>query len=117
MNSDELKKRTKAFALSIIKLVDAFPRTKAAEVVERQLVKAATSVGANYRAACRAQSHAHFVSKISVVEEEADECVYWLELALDAGMVSPDKISSLLSEAKELTAIFTASRHTAKRRN
>ncbi len=79
---EELKQRTKAFSLQVVHLVEALPNTKTAEVMGRQLLRSATSVGANYRAACRARSQADFVSKIGVVEEEADESAYWLELLL-----------------------------------
>jgi four helix bundle protein len=116
MNREELKNRTKKFALEIIKLVESFPKTISADVIGRQLIKSATSVGANYRSACRAQSHAHFISKISIVEEEADESLYWLELALESGLVIKEKVNSLMNEANELTAIFTATRKTARRR-
>lgn len=115
MNNEELKRRTKKFALDVIKLIEDFPRTKSADVIGRQLIKSASSVGANYRSACRAQSHAHFVSKISIVEEEADEALYWLELALESGLINKEKIISLLNEANELTSIFTASRKTARK--
>lgn len=115
MDSEVLKKRTKQFALNIIKLVEDFPKTKAGDIIGRQLVRSATSIGANYRSACRAQSHAHFISKISIVEEEADEALYWLELALASGLVDSNRLSNLIKEANELTAIFTSSRHTAKK--
>lgn len=117
MDSEELKRRTKKFAVDVIKLVGGFPKTRSADVIGRQLIKSATSIGANYRSACRAQSHAHFVSKISIVEEEADEALYWLELALETGLVSNEKMKHLIDEANELTAIFTASRKTAREKN
>ena len=96
MQAEELKKRTKDFALRIIKLVEYLPRTKTADVIGRQLLRSATSVGANYRAACRARSRADFVSKICVVEEEADESAYWLEHAQRAQ--SPPLKAGLASE-------------------
>lgn len=116
MNNEELKRRTKKFALDVIRLTGDFPKTKSVDVIGYQLIKSATSVGANYRSACRAQSHAHFVSKISIVEEEADESLYWLELALESGLITKEKITHLLNEANELTSIFTASRKTAKKK-
>ncbi len=116
MDSEELKRRTKKFALDVIKLVENLPKTRSADVIGRQLIRSATSIGANYRSACRAQSHAHFISKISIVEEEADESLYWLDLALESGLVNREKIAYLINEASELTSIFTASRKTAKRR-
>ena len=114
--SDELKERTKKFGLSVIELVEGLPRTKAADVLGRQLLRAATSVGANYRAACRARSQADFVSKIGVVEEEADESGYWLELLLEAAIGDGAEVTRLLKVANELTAIFTASGRTARQR-
>jgi four helix bundle protein len=114
MDADELKRRTKAFALRIVRLVESLPNTSSARVIGNQLLRSGTSVGANYRAACRARSHADFVSKIGVVEEEADESAYWLELLVEAGILSADKVKDLVNEANELTAIFTSSGHTAK---
>jgi len=116
MKSEELKKRTKQFALNVIKLVANFPKNRIGDVLGRQLLKSATSVGANYRSACRSQSHAHFISKISIVEEEADESLYWLELAIESGLLNEEAVKDLLKEANELTSIFTASRRTAKGR-
>jgi len=116
LDTDELKQRTKAFALRIIRLVEALPNTSTARVIGNQLLRAGTSVGANYRAACRARSQAEFISKIGVVEEEADESAYWLELLIEAAVLSPTKVQALLDEANELTAIFVASGRTAKER-
>jgi len=116
LDTDELKQRTKAFALRIIRLVEALPNTSTARVIGNQLLRAGTSVGANYRAACRARSQAEFISKIGVVEEEADESAYWLELLIEAAVLSPTKVQALLDEANELTAIFAASGRTAKER-
>jgi four helix bundle protein len=110
-----LKARSKRFAIAVIVLCRQFPRSLDALVVARPLIKSATSVAANYRAACRTRSPADFVSKISVVAEEADESEFWLELTLESGIVTDAKIRSLLKEVGELTAIFTASRDTAKR--
>ncbi|MGO9271020.1 MAG: four helix bundle protein [Terriglobia bacterium] len=114
MTPDELKARTKAFALRVIKLVDAMPRSPSGQVIGRQLLRAATSVGANYRSACRAQSRADFVAKISIVVEEADESLYWLELIGESGMVKRSRLDRLIKEAGELVAIITASRKTAR---
>ncbi|MDW8437763.1 MAG: four helix bundle protein [Chloroherpetonaceae bacterium] len=114
MTSDELKARTKQFALRIIKLTEALPKTMTADVIGRQLLRSATSVAANYRSACRARSRADFVSKITVVEEEADETMFWLELIVESGLMSENRLADLYKEAKELTAIFTASGRTAK---
>ncbi len=115
MNAEELKTRTKVFALNVIGITSALPKTREADVLGRQLLRSATSVGANYRSACRARSKADFISKIGIVEEEADESMYWMELLLDSQLISPGKIIPLISEIKGLTAIFTASGRTAKR--
>lgn len=117
MNSEELKNRTKKFALDVIEIVEKFPKNRIGDIIGRQLLKSATYVGANYRSACRSQSHAHFISKISIVEEEADESLYWLELAVESGLIKEETMKDLLREANELTSIFTASRKTAKNRN
>ena len=114
MTAEELKARTKSFALRVIKLVDAMPRSLAAEVIGKQLLRSATSVGANYRAACRAQSHAEFAAKLSIVVEEADETVYWLELLRESRLLKPERLAKILKEANELVAIAVASRKTAK---
>ncbi|MGD0694221.1 MAG: four helix bundle protein [Terriglobia bacterium] len=115
MTPKEMRDRTKSFALRVIKLVDAMPRTLAGQVTGRQLLRSATSVGANYRAACRAQSRAEFAAKLSIVVEEADESLYWLELLNESGLVKPRRLVDLLREASELLAIAIASRKTAKR--
>lgn len=117
MTSEELKHRTKAFALRVVKLVDALPRSLAGQVIGKQLLRSATSVGANYRAACRAQSRADFAAKLSIVVEEADETLYWLEFLHESSMVKPDRLTELLNEANELLAIVIASRKTVKAKN
>ena len=114
INSDTLKDRTKRFAVLAIRLCQSIPRSQASSVITRQLLRSATSVGANYRAVCRARSTADFVSKLGIVLEEADETLFWLELLIDAGVARPDKTSSLLKEADELVCIFVASLRTAK---
>jgi four helix bundle protein len=114
MNSDELKDRTKKFALKIIKLANDLPKNSVGRIIEKQLIRAGTSVGANYRAACRAKSNADFIYKINVVEEEADETQFWLELIMKAGLLKEDLVNPILKEAKELTAIFTSAGKTAK---
>ena len=116
MSEQDLKSRTKAFALRAINLGDSVPNARSADVIARQLIRAATSVGANYRAARRARSHKDFVNKLGIVEEEADECCYWLELLADSGHVKPPRLASLQKEADELTAIIVASIRTAKRK-
>jgi four helix bundle protein len=107
MNSKELKKRTKQFALTIIPLVEQLPSPSAGRAIGNQLIRSGTSVGANYRAACRAKSPADFIAKIDIVEEEADESCYWLELIVDGTLMSREVIAPIWREANELTAIFT----------
>jgi four helix bundle protein len=114
MRPEELKKRTKQFALRIIKLFRNLPKGKDSEVIGMQLLRAGTSVGANYRAACKARSNADFISKITIVEEEADESAYWIELLIESGIIKKELLKYILKEANELTSIFTASGHTAK---
>lgn len=116
MNNEfnDLKKRTQKFALDVIFFTKRMENDQASKVLGNQLLRAATSVGANYRAACRARSKADFISKITIVEEEADECCYWLELVDMAGLMKTDEINKVKHEAMELTAIFTASGKTAK---
>jgi four helix bundle protein len=111
----ELLTRTKVFALRILKLVDHLPRTTSGRAIGNQLVRSGTSVGANYRAACRSRSRAEFAAKLGLVAEEADETVYWLELVRDGNLVPANKLGELLKEANELTAIFTAGRRSSSR--
>ncbi|MCF8380850.1 MAG: four helix bundle protein [Bacteroidales bacterium] len=117
MTKEELKDRTKKFALMIIKLVDELPDTRAGRTIGNQIIRSGTSVGANYRAACRARSQRDFISKITIVEEECDETLFWLELIEESNMLKKEKIKDLLKEADELTAIFTASGKTARQNN
>jgi len=117
MTKEELKLRTKQFALRIIKLVDELPNTKAGNTIGNQIIRSATSVAANYRSACRARSSADFISKITIVEEEADETLFWIEMIADANLIKIERLNELLKEADELTAIFTASGKTAKQNN
>jgi len=114
MDAAELCARTRAFALRIIKLMQALPRTSVGEVIDKQILRSATSVGANYRAACRTQTKPVFVAKMSIVIEEADETIYWLELIRDAGLIKPEKLSDLLDEAEQILKIMIASRKTAE---
>jgi four helix bundle protein len=114
MNPDELRARTRAFSLRVVKLVQTLPKNMIADVFGKQVLRCATSVGANYRAACRAQSGAMFIAKLSIVVEEADETVYWLELIRDAGLVKPELLAELIDEAEQILKIMAASRKTAK---
>ena len=113
MDRDELQVRTKQFALRVFKLADHLPKNAAGRTVANQVVRSASSVGANYRAACRARSKADFISKITVVLEEADESCYWLEVIIDGKLLDSDRVKPLLQEANEITAIIAASRATA----
>ena len=117
MDKDELKARTKLFALRTMRLVGALPGTSVGRTIGGQLVRCGTSVGANYRAACRGRSTAEFIARIGIVEEEADECVWWLELVIEGDLLPADQVEPLQKEAKELTAIFTATGRTAKQNN
>jgi four helix bundle protein len=116
MNAAELKERTKTFALRVLKLVDALPETRSGRILANQLGRSGTSVGANYRAACRSRSTAEMISKLAVVEEEADESAFWLELVAGHGVRPMEQIAGLHREAGELTAIMVASRRTLSRR-
>jgi len=114
MTEKELKIRTRRFAIQVLNLIDDLLYTRSATIIANQLGRSASSVAANYRAACRARSHAEFISKIGIVEEEADESCFWLSLIAETGNGSSEKIDPLISEARQLTAIFTASNKTAK---
>lgn len=116
MTSEELKQRTKAFALRIIRLFRSLPDSKQAQIIGTQLLRSGTSVGANYRAVCRARSKADFIAKLGVVIEECDESAYWLELLIDDGLVKEERLHGLLNEARELTAIFNAARNTTRKK-
>ncbi len=117
MTEAELKSRTKAFALRVLQVVEALPETRSGRVVGGQLARAGTSVGANYRAACRSRSSAEMISKLAVVEEEADESAFWMELAAEHGLLPAGKVEPLRREADELTAIMVASRRTLSSSN
>ena len=103
--AEDLKTRTKEFALRVIRVVDSLPRKRSADIVGGQLLRAGTSVGANYRASCRARSPAEFRAKLGIVEEEADESVYWLEFLSESGLVAESKLRNLLQEANEPSRI------------
>jgi len=113
---DELRERTKAFALRVIKLADALSNTPEGRVIRNQLLRCGTSVGANYRAAKRAKSTADFISKMGTVEEETDESMYWMELIMEAGIMGESLVSDLYQEADEILAMVVASIKTAKGR-
>jgi four helix bundle protein len=115
MTERELLDRTKQFALRVIKLVGALPRTIEGRAIASQLMRSGTSVAANYRAACRARSKAEFIAKLGTVEEEADESVFWLELIIESALITEHKIRPLLNEASEVVAIMASSKKTASR--
>ncbi len=114
MDSEKLKDRTKQFAHRCVKLATALPDTPLGRHIRGQLIRCSTSVASNYRATCIAQSKASFVSKLSIVLEEADESYFWLEFIVDENMLKRDLVEPLMNEAAELTAIFITSRKTAR---
>ena len=116
MDEAAMKDRTKAFALRVIKLTESLPATRAGEVIGKQLLRSATSVGANYRASRRGKSRPDFIHKLAIVEEEADESAYWLELLVESGIVPQAQLADLMRECDEITAIIVASIKTAKQR-
>jgi len=117
MSDNDLRQRTKQFALRIMRLVDALPKSTKGRAIGQQIVRSATSVGANYRAACRGRSKAEFLAKLGICLEEADETAFWLELISEGEILRPELVRPLLNEANQLTAILVASINTAKRRN
>ncbi|WP_420149919.1 four helix bundle protein [Spirosoma sp.] len=110
----QMQKRTKDFSLRTIRLFRALPKTDEAKIIGKQLLRSATSVGANYRAVCRARSQAEYFSKLSIVVEEADESVFWMELLIEAEIVRSEKLGNLMNEASELLAIFSTARKNSK---
>ena len=111
---EELQERTRRFALRIIKLFRSLPKTDEARILGKQVLRSGTSIGANYRAACRARSRAEFVAKLGIVLEEADETTFWLEVMRDSRIFPEEKLKDIVREAQELVAIFVASVRTAK---
>lgn len=114
MTPEEMKARTRAFALRIIKLVESLPPIPTAKVLGGQLLRCGTSVGANYRAACRAKSTADSISKLGIVEEEADESIYWIELLVEAGLLKQGRVADLLDEANQILSLVVSSINTAR---
>ena len=114
--ADQLRRRTKQFALPVIRMVESLPRGRAADTIGGQLIRSGTSVGSNYRAACRARSPAEFCAKLGIVEEEADESVFWMELLVEAGLIKQSRLADLLQEANEIVAMVVASIKTARAR-
>ncbi len=115
MNEDELKLRTKKFGMRTIVLIRALPKTDEGRIIGKQLLRSSTSVGANYRAVCRARSKLEFIAKLGIVIEEADESVFWFELIIESGLMKADLVKDLLSEANQITAIMSASRNSASK--
>ena len=113
---EAFKKRTQQFALRVIRLVERVPRGTPGEIIGKQLLRSATSVGANYRAACRARSPSEFCSKMGIVEEEADESIYWMELLVEAEIFRKELLSALIQEGNEILSMVVASIRTARRR-
>jgi four helix bundle protein len=116
MTETEFKERTKQIALRIIKLVESLPSTRSAEIIGKQLLRSGTSVGANYRAACRGKSTADVIHKLAIVEEEADESLYWMELLIDSKIVPGKKLMVLMSDVNEIVAMTVASIRTRRRK-
>ena len=112
--TEELRDRTKQFAIRIVRLFQALPKSSEAQVMGKQLLRCGTSVSANYRAVCRARSKAEFIARIGIVAEEADESVFWLELIEQAKILNPKQLEEILKEARQLAAIFSASHKTAR---
>ena len=117
MTEVEFKMRTKDFAHRAVRLAEALPTNRTSRVVADQLIRAATSVAANYRSACRSRSAGDFRNKLAIAEEECDEAVFWIEFARDHGLVKDGRVSCLLSEAHELLAMLVASRKTSRSRS
>ena len=114
MDKEDLKKRTKLLALRIIKLSRRLPNTPESRVISYQIIKSGTSIGANYRVACRARSRAEFIAKIGIVIEEADETAFWLEIIIESDIVKKDLLLPLFNEVNEIIAIMVASSNSAK---
>ncbi|MHB8654534.1 MAG: four helix bundle protein [Terriglobia bacterium] len=116
MDEHTFKARTKKFGLAVIHLIETLPRNRTSDVICRQLLRSATSVGVNYRAACRGRSGSDMVAKLGIVEEEADESIYWLELLVDSNLVPPEQVNLLAKEADEIVAMTVASIKTLRNR-
>lgn len=116
MDESELKQRTKVFSLRVMKLVAALPKSVQGRAIGNQLIRSGTSVGANYRAACRGRSKPEFIAKLGIVEEEADESAFWMELIIESGLMEKNRVESLLNEANQLVAIMTSSRKSASKK-
>ena len=114
MSPEEFKRRTKAFAIGVVRAVEALPKSPTSTVLGRQLLRSGTSVGANYRATCRAKSRADFIAKLTIVEEECDESLFWMELLIETGVARPAQFSELMREGNEILAMVVASARSAR---
>ena len=114
MTREQMKARTKAYAVRVVKLVQSLPRTRECDILGSQLLRSGTSVGANYRAVCRAKSTADFINKLRIVEEECDESLFWMEILVEAGLVKEAKLSQLIREGDEILRIVVSSAKTAR---
>jgi len=117
MTEQEFKDRTKQIAIRVIRLVESLPNSGAAQIIGKQLLRSATSVGANYRAVCRGKSTADVLHKLAIVEEEADESLYWLELLVESNIVSENKLTLLMSDINEIVAMTVSSIKTLREKN
>jgi four helix bundle protein len=117
MDENVFKQRPKQLALRVIEMVDALPKSRTVDVIGRQLIRSGTSIGANYRAACRGKSTADVIAKLRIVEEEADESAYWMELLIESGLLPEARLSELLQETKEIIAMTVASIRTLQKRD
>lgn len=114
MDKEDLKERTKQYALRIVKLIEALPKTAVGKAIGSQLIRSGTSIGANYRAALRARSKQEFIAKLGIVIEEADECAFWLEIIIESKLISKELIEPLLQETNEIISIMVSSLKSAK---
>jgi len=117
MDENLFQRRTKQLAVRVIKTVESLPKNRTADVLGRQLIRSGTSIGANHRAACRGKSTADVIAKLRIVEEEADESAYWMELLIESGLVSEARLSELMQETNEIIAMTVASIRTLQKRN
>ena len=117
MNKQEFQKRTKQLTIRVIKMSTALPKTMAADVTGRQIVRSASFVGANYRAACRAKSTADMINKLKIVEEEADETMFWLEVLIESNLMPESRLNELMQESNEILAMTVASLKTLRQKN
>lgn len=117
MDEQRFRERTKKLALRIIRLVNSLPDSLTGDMIGRQLLRSGTSIGANYRAACRARSIADMIAKLAIVEEEADESLYWMELLIDANVIPAERLADLMQETGEIVAMTVASIKTLRTNN